>query len=353
MPGDGIGPEVTAAARRVLDAAGATLEWEVHTVGLDAFEAGGDPLPSRVLDAIRKAGVALKGPVSTPVDRRFRSVNLSLRAELDLFAQLRPCRSLPGVERRFGTVDLVVIRQTGEDLYAGIEFDAGAEETRELIDWLAARGRRVHPEAGLSLKPLSEPTARRIFAFAFEYARANGRRSVTAVHKATVMRSTDGLFIGVGRDVAAAYADVEFRDALVDTVAAQLIKRPQDYDVLVAPNLYADILADLAAALVGGIGVIPGANIGPGTAVFEPAHGSAPRHAGRNRANPIATILSGALMLRHLGETAAARRVEGAVEAVVREGDRLTYDLRPAGERGEPAGTDEVADAVVEKLSAA
>ena len=351
LPGDGIGPDVTAAARRAVEAVGVPVEWEVHDVGLPAYETLGDPLPAGVLAAIRQSGVALKGPVSTPLDGRFRSVNLALRAELGLFAQVRPCKSLPGVATRFAPVDVVVIRQTDEDLYAGIEFDRGTDEAVELVAWLAARGRHVHLESGLSLKPISEPAARRIFEFAFDYARANGRRSVTAVHKATVMRSTDGLFLAAARDVAAENADIEFRDALVDNLAAQLIRRPAEHDVIVAPNLYADILSDVAAALVGGVGVAPGANVGPTAAIFEPAHGSAPRHAGSNRANPIAAILSAALMLRHLEAGSAAAQIEDAVAAVVRERRRLTYDLHSADDEASAAGTSDVADAVVEKLT--
>jgi len=351
LPGDGIGPDVTAAARRAVDAVDVAVEWEVHEVGLRAHETSGDALPPVVLEAIRQARVALKGPVSTPLDGRFRSVNLALRAELGLFAQVRPCKSLPGVATRFAPVDVVVIRQTEEDLYAGIEFDRSTDETVELIAWLAARGRHVHPESGLSLKPISEQAARRIFEFAFDYARANDRRSVTAVHKATVMRSTDGLFLSAARDVAAENTDIEFRDALVDNLAAQLIRRPAEHDVIVAPNLYADVLSDVAAALVGGVGVAPGANVGPTAAIFEPAHGSAPRHAGSNRANPIAAILSAALMLRHLGAGSAAARIEEAVAAVVRERRRLTYDLHAVDDEAMAAGTSDVADAVVEKLS--
>lgn len=351
LPGDGIGPDVTDAARRAVDAVGVSVEWEVHDVGLPAYETGGDALPPAVLEAIREAGVALKGPVSTPLDGRFRSVNLALRAELALFAQVRPCKSLPGVATRFAPVDVVVVRQTDEDLYAGIEFDRGTDETVELIAWLAARGRHVHAESGLSLKPISEQAARRIFEFAFDYARANGRRSVTAVHKATVMRSTDGLFLSAARDVAAENTDIEFRDALVDNLAAQLIRRPADHDVIVAPNLYADVLSDVAAALVGGVGVVPGANVGPTAAIFEPAHGSAPRHTGSNRANPIAAILSAALMLRHLGAESAAARIEEAVTAVVRGRRRLTYDLHSPDDEALAAGTSDVADAVVEKIT--
>jgi isocitrate dehydrogenase (NAD+) len=351
LPGDGIGPDVTAAARRAVDAAGVPVEWEVHEVGLPALEKVGEPLPRAVLEAIRQARVALKGPVSTPADGRFRSVNLALRAELGLFAQVRPCRSLPGVATSFAPVDLVLIRQTDEDLYAGIEFNSGTAETTELVEWLAARGRHVHPEAGLSIKPISELAARRIFEFAFAYARANDRRMVTAVHKATVMPATDGLFLSAARDVAAENSDIEFRDDLVDNLAARLIRRPAEHDIIVAPNLYADILSDVAAALVGGVGVAPGANVGPHAAIFEPAHGSAPRHAGSNRANPIAAILSAALMLRHLGDRPAAARIEEAVAAVVRERRRLTYDLRSSADAAPAAGTAEVAEAVVRKLA--
>jgi isocitrate dehydrogenase (NAD+) len=353
IPGDGIGPEVIAAARRVLDAAAAAVEWEVHDVGAPALERTGEVLPDAVLESIVANGVALKGPVSTPAGTGFRSVNIALRRSLDLYAQVRPCRSFGGVPSRFDDVDLVVIRETTEDLYAGIEFERGSDAALALIDWLGAYGHDVDRQAGISLKPLSEPAARRIFRFAFDYARTNGRLKVTAVHKATVMKHTDGLFLRAAREVADENPDLEFEDRLVDNLVAELVRRPRQHDVLVMPNLYGDIVSDLAAGLVGSVGLAPGANYGPRAAVFEPAHGSAPKHAGKNRVNPVATILSGALLLRHVGQEKTADRIEGAVTEVIAERREVTYDLKPSPDDGSAATTSGFADAVVAKLTAA
>jgi isocitrate dehydrogenase (NAD+) len=352
IPGDGTGPELTAASRRVLDASGAALSWDVHDVGTKAYEREGSALPDTVLDAIRRNGVALKGPVATPPGAAFRSVNIELRRALDLYAQVRPCKLFPGAPTPVDALDVLVIRETTEDLYAGVEYAAGAPETTELIGWLAAHGQAsVRPESGISIKPISEWSTRRIFRFAFEYARAHGRRRVTAVHKAAVMKHTDGLFLGVARDVANEYSDLAFDDQAVDTLALKLVRRPEELDVLVAPNLYGDILSDLAAGLAGGIGLAPGANFGEHAAVFEAAHGTAPAHAGKDKANPLALILSGALLLHHVGEDAAAERVETAVAELIEAGDHLTYDLR---RNGRPAvGTSELADALVARLTAA
>jgi isocitrate dehydrogenase (NAD+) len=354
IPGDGTGPELTEATRRVLEATGAELEWDVREAGADVMEKhGGNPLPPEVLDAIRETGVALKGPITTPVGGGFRSVNVALRKELDMYAQVRPCKSYEGVRSRFDHVDLIIVRENTEDLYAGIEYEQGTPEVGELIEWIESHGGRLrHSDAGISIKPISVTGTRRIFEFAFDYARRNGRRKVTAVHKANIMKFTDGLWLHVAREVAAENADVEFDDRIVDNMCMQLVQRPEEYDVLVLPNLYGDVLSDLAAGMIGGLGVAPGGNYGETVAVFEPTHGSAPKYAGQNKVNPIAQMLSGVLMLRHLDERDAADRLEGAIAAVIAEGRSVTYDMKPSRDDPTAVGTSEVADAVIEKLEA-
>ncbi len=354
IPGDGTGPELTEATRRVLEATGTELEWDVREAGADVMERhGGNPLPPDVLDAIRETGVALKGPITTPVGGGFRSVNVELRKELDLYAQVRPCKSYAGVRSRFDDVDLIIVRENTEDLYVGIEYEQGTAEAAELIAWIEARGGRLrHHDAGISIKPISITGTRRVFEFAFDYARRNGRRKVTAVHKANIMKFTDGLWLRVGREVAAENADVEFDDRIVDNMCMQLVQRPEEYDVLVLPNLYGDVLSDLAAGMIGGLGVAPGGNHGDTAAVFEPTHGSAPKYAGQNRVNPIAQMLSGVLMLRHLDEGSAADRLEQAIAAVIAEGRSVTYDMKPSRDDPTAVGTSEVADAVIDKLEA-
>jgi isocitrate dehydrogenase (NAD+) len=351
IPGDGIGPEVTEATRRILDASGARVAWDVHDVGIEAAQRSGrQTLPDDAIESIRRNGVALKGPLTTPVGTGFRSANIGLRRRLGLFAQVRPCKWYPGVPAAFRDVDLVVIRETNEDLYAGIEFERSSEDALELIGWLAQRGKDVDPGAGISIKPISERAARRIVQFAFDYVRRTGRKKLTAVHKATVMKFTDGLFLGVAREVAAENQDIEFDDQLVDALAARLVQRPQDHDVLVTTNLYGDVLSDLAGGLIGGIGLVPGGNFGEQAALFEPGHGSAPKYAGRNKVNPLATALSGVLMLRHLGEHEAADRIEAAIAAVLAEGRSVTYDLKSSRDDPSAVGTSQVADAVIAKL---
>ncbi|WP_028923460.1 isocitrate/isopropylmalate family dehydrogenase [Pseudonocardia acaciae] len=346
LPGDGIGPEVTAAARAVLDASGADLDWEVHQAGLTALAAGAkEPLPRHVVEAIADRGVALKGPFTTPADGSMPSVNIALRRELDLYANARHVRTLPGVPGRH--VDLIIIRETTEDVYAGIELAEDSAE--ELADWLRARGMPVPAGAALAVKVASAAGARRAFEFAADYAEHHGRRRLTAVHKATVLPATDGLFVATGRAVVTARTHLEFDTIAVDALAAHLVQRPEELDVLVLPGQYGDIMADLGGALVGGIGMVPGVNHGSCVSLFEPAHGSAPRHAGRNRANPVATILSGALALRRLGEDEAARRVEDAVAAALADG-RHTYDLTPHRSGDGALGTAEFAAAVISKL---
>src|SRR5947209_16115828 len=315
IPGDGTGPELTEATRRVLEATGADFDWDVREAGADVMEKhGGNPLPPDVLDAIRETGVALKGPITTPVGGGFRSVNVALRKELDMYAQVRPCKTYPGVRTRFEDVDLIVVRENTEDLYAGIEYEQGTAEAEELIGWIEAHGGQLrNADAGISIKPISVSGTRRIVEFAFDYARRNGRRKVTAVHKANIMKFSDGLFLRVAREVADENSDIEFDDRIVDNMCMQLVQRPEEYDVLVLPNLYGDVVSDLCAGMIGGLGLAPGANYGENVAVFEPTHGSAPKYAGQNKVNPMAEMLSGMLMLRHFEEREAADRLEEAI----------------------------------------
>jgi isocitrate dehydrogenase (NAD+) len=326
IPGDGIGPELADATRRVLDASGVAFEWEIAEAGEAVIAKEGTPLPQSVLDSIVRNKIAIKGPITTPVGVGFRSVNVALRQTLGLYANLRPVRSIPGLKTRYENVDLVIVRENTEDLYAGIEHMVG-------------------PDAAESIKIITRAASERIARYAFEYAVANGRRKVTAVHKANIMKFSDGLFLESCRTIAAQYdGKIEFEDRIVDNMCMQLVQKPELYDVLVLPNLYGDIVSDLCAGLVGGLGVAPGANIGPDAAVFEAVHGSAPKYAGLNKANPTALMLSGVLLLRHIGEQAAAQRVENAIRAVIAEGRAVTYDL------GGSAGTSDFADAIVGRL---
>ncbi|MDQ3669309.1 MAG: isocitrate/isopropylmalate family dehydrogenase, partial [Actinomycetota bacterium] len=313
-------------------------------------EHGGNPLPDHVLESIRENGVAIKGPITTPIGTGFRSVNVGLRKTLDLYGQVRPCKTYPGVRSRYESVDLVVVRENTEDLYAGIEFEQGSGEAAGMIDWLGKRGDRIRPDSGISIKPISVSGTRRIVEFAFDYARRNGRRKVTAVHKANIMKFTDGLYLRVAREVAEENADVEFEDRIVDNLSMQLVQRPEEYDVLVCPNLYGDIVSDLAAGLIGGLGLAPGGNFGTHAAVFEPTHGSAPKYTGQNKVNPMAMMLSGVMMLRHLEEREAAERLEAAIAAVIAEGRSVTYDMKPERDDPTAVGTSEVADAIIDKI---
>ncbi len=352
IPGDGIGPEVTEATKRVLEATGVTFHWDLAYAGADVMDKYGTPLPDYVLESISKNRVALKGPVTTPVGTGFRSVNVALRKELDLYACVRPCKTYPGVPSLYQDVDIVIIRENTEDLYAGIEFEKGTPEADKLLRLIAETKRdAVREDSSFSLKMISETGSRRIVKFAFEYAGANRRKKVTAIHKANIMKFSDGLFLAIAKDVAKGYPDIEFEDRLVDNMTMQLVRRPQQFDVVVAPNLYGDILSDLCAGLVGGLGVAPGANIGDEIAVFEPTHGSAPKYTGQNKVNPMSAILSGVMMLRHLGEIEAADRLEEAIAEVIAEGKNVTYDLKPAAASSQAVGTSQVADAVIEKLA--
>ena len=354
IPGDGTGPELTEATRRVLEATGVEFDWDVREAGADVMDRyGGSPLPDEVLDAIRETGVALKGPITTPVGGGFRSVNVALRKTLDLYGQVRPCKTYPGVRTRFDDVDLIVVRENTEDLYAGIEYEQGTADARELIEWIKSKGGKLaHDDAGISIKPISITGTRRIVQFAFDYARRNGRRKVTAVHKANIMKFTDGLYLHVAREVAEQNSDIEFDDRIVDNMCMQLVQRPEEYDVLVLPNLYGDVLSDLCAGMIGGLGLAPGANFGEGIAIFEPTHGSAPKYAGQNKVNPMAQMLSGMLMLRHLDEQDAADNLEQAIAGVIREGKSVTYDMKPRRDDPTAVGTSQVADAIIDKLGA-
>jgi len=354
IPGDGTGPELTEATRRVLEATGVEFDWDVQQAGADVMDQfDGNPLPEQTLESIRRTGVAIKGPITTPVGGGFRSVNVGLRKALDLYAQVRPCKTYEGVRTRFEDVDLVIVRENTEDLYAGIEYEQGKPETVELIEWIEAQGGTLrHGDAGISIKPLSVSGTRRVVQFAFDYARRNGRRKVTAVHKANIMKFTDGLYLRVAREVAEENTDIEFDDRIVDNMCMQLVQRPDEYDVLVLPNLYGDIVSDLAAGMIGGLGMAPGANFGENASIFEPTHGSAPKYAGQNKVNPIAMMLSGMLMLRHLDEAEAAERLESAIADVIREGASVTYDMKPSRDDPTAVGTSEVADAIIDKMGA-
>jgi isocitrate dehydrogenase (NAD+) len=349
IPGDGAGPELIEAARRAIDATGVAIEWDVQEAGVDVSE--DEPFPDNALESIRANGVALKGPLTTPIRSEVRSVNVALRVALDLYACVRPCRWYPGVRSRYEGVDVVIVRENTEDSYTGIEFEHDEPATAEMIAFIErTTGKRVREDAGLSIKSISEGASERITRFAFDYVRTHGRRKLTAGHKANIMKFSDGLFLETARRVAAEYPDVLFEDRIIDNLTMQLVQQPEEYDVLVLPNLYGDILSDLCAGLVGGLGVAPGANIGDSCAVFEATHGSALMYRGTNRANPMALMLSGAMMLRHLGEVEAGDRLESAVADVIVEGRTVTYDLKPTRDDPTAAGTSQVADAVIERL---
>lgn len=373
IPGDGTGPEITEATRRVIEATGVDIEWDVKDAGVDVMDKYGTPLPSEVIESIRTNKVALKGPITTPIGKGFRSVNVALRKELDLYACVRPCKFYPGIRSKYQDVDLVIVRENTEDLYAGVEWDLGSDEANQVIKM---SGGKIREDSAISIKPISVTGTRRIVKLAFDYAIANGRKSVTAVAKANIMKFTDGLFYKVAREVAKAYgakfewsdlepeqgdptladcagkgAGIVYNERLVDNMCMQLVQKPELYDVICLPNLYGDILSDLCAGLVGGLGVAPGANIGDTVALFEPTHGSAPKYKGQNKVNPIAMILSGMLMLRHIGENDAADRLEASVAKVVAEGKDVTYDMKP--DRNDPSavGTSQVADAIIRELA--
>lgn len=351
IPGDGIGPEISVAMKKVVEATGVKINWEIQNAGEEVYLKEGNPLPDRVIESIKKNKVAIKGPITTPVGTGFRSVNVTLRQALDLYACVRPCKSFKGARTRYENIDLVIIRENTEDLYAGIEFKKGEKDTLDLIDFIASKsGKRIREDSGISIKPISVFGTERIVRFAFEYAKKHGRKKVTAVHKANIMKYSDGLFLEVARSVASHYSDIEFEDKIVDNMCMQLVQKPELYDVLVLPNLYGDIISDLAAGLIGGLGLAPGANIGDSYAVFEPTHGSAPKYKGLNKVNPFAIILSAVMMLRHLGENAAAYKIEKAISEIIQEGKYITYDMKAPEDLNPPVGTQEVAEALVRKI---
>jgi len=357
ITGDGTGPELAAAARQCVDATGAEIRWDVQEAGVDIMAKTGTPLPDAVLESVRRTRCALKAPITTPVGTGFRSINVFLRQELGLFACIRPCKYYPGVRSFFSEagVDLVIVRENTEDLYAGVEFESGKEETSRLIEFINGlpADRKIQTsgqETGVSIKPISVSGTERIVRCAFDYARQNGRRKVTAVHKANIMKYSDGLFLATATRIAREYTDIEFEERIVDNMCMQLTQKPELYDVLVLPNLYGDILSDLGAGLIGGLGMAPGANLGPNGAVFEATHGSAPKYKGLNKVNPCALILSGMLMLRHLGEHAAGDRLERALAEVIAEGRYVTYDLKPSRDDPTAVGTREMADAICQRM---
>ena len=351
IPGDGIGPEISQATQRVIDATGVPIEWDVMEAGESAIAREGTPLPQAVIDSVKRNKVAIKGPITTPVGKGFRSVNVGLRKALDLYANVRPTRTRKGVRSRYDNIDLVIVRENTEDLYAGIEFAEGSPEVSELIDWIGQKsGATIRPDSAISIKPISISGSRRIMEFAFKYAEDNGRRKVSAVHKANIMKATDGLFLRVAEEVAAQHPGIQFENVIVDNMCMQLVQKPDLYDVLACPNLYGDIVSDLCAGLVGGLGVAPGANIGEEVALFEPIHGSAPKYAGQNKVNPMAMMYSGVMMLRWIGEREAADRLEGALDATIAEGVNVTYDLKQRRDDPTAKSTSEVADALVARL---
>jgi isocitrate dehydrogenase (NAD+) len=354
IPGDGTGPELAEATRRVLEATGVAFNWDEHPAGEDVYHEEGTPFPDRTLDSIKRTKVGIKGPTTTPVGSGFRSVNVLLRKELDLYACIRPCKAYKGVRTRFPETDIVIVRENTEDLYAGIEFEKdteGAEKLREFIAGLDGGG-RIREHSGISIKPISVFGSERIVRAAFDYARENGRRKVTAAHKANIMKFSDGLYLEVARKVAEEYDDVEFEDRIIDNLCNQLVSRPEEYDVIVLPNLYGDIVSDLGAGMIGGLGLAPGGNIGTEAAMFEATHGSAPKYKGQNKVNPTALMLSGVLMLRHLGERDAADRLERAIATVIEKGEKVTYDLKPTRDDPTAVGTSQFADAVIEEMKA-
>ncbi len=353
IPGDGVGPEICEATVRVLEATGVEFTWDVQPAGEAAIKDYGTPLPDRVLDSVKKNKVALKGPITTPIGSGFRSVNVALRQALDLYALVRPVKAYKGARNMRDDLDFVIVRENTEDIYAGIEFEQGTPDAKHLIEEISELAKkRIRPDSGLSIKPISISGTQRIVEFAFDYARKHGRRKVTAVHKANIMKHTDGLFLAVARKVAEKNSDIEFEDRIVDNMCMQLVLRPKEYDVLCCPNLYGDIISDLGAGMIGGLGLAPGANIGSNGAVFEATHGSAPKYTGMNKVNPMAVMLSGVMMLRHLDETAAADNMEKAIANVIALGQNVTYDMKETRDDPTAVGTSQVADAVIAQLKA-
>jgi len=353
IPGDGVGPEICDATVRVLEATGVEFDWDVQQAGEASIKDYGTPLPDHVLESVRKNRVALKGPITTPIGSGFRSVNVALRQALDLYALVRPVKAYKGARNLRDDLDFVIVRENTEDIYAGIEFEQGTPDAQHLIDEISTLAKKkIRPDSGLSIKPISISGTQRIVEFAFDYARRNNRHKVTAVHKANIMKHTDGLFLAVARKVAEKNPDIEFEDRIVDNMCMQLVLRPKEYDVLCCPNLYGDIISDLGAGMIGGLGLAPGANIGGAGAVFEATHGSAPKYTGMNKVNPMAVMLSGVMMLRYLEETSAADAMEKAIANVIALGENVTYDLKEKRDDPTSVGTSQVADAVIAQLKA-
>jgi len=351
IPGDGTGPEISAATVKVVEATGVNIEWDIVNAGAEVYEKEGTVLPDNVIESLKKNKVGLKGPITTPVGTGFRSVNVAMRKLFNLYACVRPCKSYKGVRSRYENIDLVIIRENTEDLYAGVEFEQGKKETVDLIRYIGKINTTpIRPDSGLSIKPISITGSENIIRFAFEYARKNKRRKVTGVHKANIMKYTDGLFLEIFKKIAAGYPDIESEDRIVDNMCMQLVQKPQAYDVMVLPNLYGDIISDLAAGLVGGLGVAPGGNIGEELALFEPTHGSAPKYKGMDKVNPTAQLLSAVLMLRHIGEEKCADLLEAAIAQVIAEGRNVTYDMKPTPDDPTAVGTSQMADAIIEKI---
>jgi len=355
--GDGTGPELAAVTKDVLDATGVDFSWHEVDAGVDVMESRGTPLPDDVLASIRATKTCIKAPITTPVNppagvKNFRSVNVALRKEFDLYACVRPCKSYPGVRSRYTGIDLVIFRENTEDLYAGIEFEIGQPKTKDLIAKIQElSGAKIRPDSGISIKPISVSGTERIVKAAFEYAVRKKRKKVTAVHKSNIMKYSDGLFLATARKVAERYPKIAFEDRIVDNMCMQLVQKPEEYDVLVLPNLYGDVLSDLCAGLIGGLGIAPGMNLGDGgISIFEATHGSAPKYKGQNKVNPTAMLLSGVLMLEHLGEIESANRLEAAIAKVIREGKHVTYDMK--ADRNDPTavGTREMGQAVVRAM---
>ncbi len=346
IPGDGIGPEITDAVVKCIQAAGVDVNWDVQTAGIEVYETDGNPLPGRVLDSIKKNKVALKAPVTTPLGKGFRSVNVQLRQALDLYSCVRPCKTYPGINSSYADVDIVIVRENTEGLYAGIEFDLGSDDVKDLISFVGKRtGKKIKDDSAISLKPLSESSSKRIVKFAFEYALKNDRVKVTGVTKSNIMKFSDGLFMRVAEELSTDYK-VEYEHRLIDALCMQLVQNPLQFDVLVLPNLYGDIVSDLCAGLVGGLGIAPGANIGTDYSVFEATHGSAPDIAGKNIANPTALLLSAVMMLKHINEADAADKIEYAVTKVLSRGVDVTPDIKP----GSGKTTCDMADAIIDSI---
>src|SRR3989440_12895355 len=350
IPGDGTGPELIEATRRVLEATGVEFDWDEQPAGEDVYEDEDTPFPDRTLESLKQNKVGIKGPTTTPVGSGFRSVNVLLRKELDLYSCIRPCKAYEGVRTRFPETDIVIVRENTEDLYAGIEFEKDSAENAKLRAALHELGADVREDSGISVKPISRFGSDRIVEEAFRYAKAYGRKKVTAVHKANIMKFSDGLFLEVAREVAGRHSDIEFEDRIVDNLCNQLVSRPEEYDVIVLPNLYGDIVSDLGAGMIGGLGLAPGGNIGTEAAMFEAVHGSAPKYKGQNKVNPMALMLSGVMLLRHIEEREAAERLENAIADVIREGESVTYDMKPSRDDPSAGGTSDVADAIIEKI---